>query len=282
MLINKPIFFEEGHKYINPSAPEKKYISVTTLLHLFEPQKDWHEIAVKYVERRSTSKLLTELNKKYGIPEERLLNGFNTIGPVETVKACWKHKNKKSTAEGSQTHKEKELKDLAIKSHFIREGIFLPLGINAEYIEDLYQLPDGVYPELLVYNNDHGISGKADKIIIETIYNLKTGKWERWIDVLDYKTNEEIKNYNYIDREGNQVINEMLLGPVSNLCNCNYWIYQLQLNMYAWLLCQFGFKFRGGAIIHTRDNDKEYPLLNLQDKIEEIINYYESTYIRNS
>lgn len=277
MPINKPIFFEEGHKYINPSAPEKKYISVTTLLHLFEPPKDWHKIAQTYVNRRSKGELLEELHQKYGIPKERLLNGLATIGPVETVKACWKYKNKKSTTQGSLTHRQKELQDLAVNSHFIREGIFLPLGINAEYVEDLYQLPDGVYPELLVYNNKYSISGKADKVVIETINGT------RYIDILDYKTNEEIKNYNYINkRTGDPVINEMLLGPLKCYCNCNYWIYQLQLNMYAWLLCQFGFKFRGGAIIHTRDDDKEYQLLNLQFKIKELVEYYESTNLRNS
>lgn len=267
-MINKPIFFEEGHKYINPKTKEE-YISVTTLLHKFEPVKDWTEIATKYVKARTEERLIEELTEKYSISKESLLAFFKTLGKVETVKHLWKLKNQQACEAGTELHLEKEKETLSQEEHFIAEGVFLPLGIDATNVEDLYQLPDGIYTELLVWDNFLAIAGQADKVIIQTINNI------RYVDIEDYKTNEEIKQWNYIDRNNKKIINENLLFPLDHLCNCNYWLYQLQLNMYGWLLEQFGFKFRGGKIIHVKDDNKEYDLLNLQNEINNIITVYQ-------
>jgi hypothetical protein len=139
----------------------------------------------------------------------------------------------------------------------------LSIGIDPKLILDYYKdLPDGVYPELLLWHNKSMTSGTADRVIIETIGS------ERWVTIEDYKTNKEIKNYNYLDkRTGKPVVNKYMLAPFENLCNCNYWHYQIQLNIYGYMLEAFGFRIRGGSIIHTEDNDKRYELLNLQDQV---------------
>lgn len=264
-MVNKPIFTESNHSYISP-VTGLKYTSVTTLIHQYAPKFDAHTIAIKYVAKRTERKLIEDLLAKYVISKDSLLESFKDIGHVETVKRLWIKENDRSCIQGTKYHKEKENIDLAT----------IKVGQVPVDIEDLYLLPDGTYLELLIWNNELGIAGQADKVIIETI-----GK-DRWVQILDYKTNKEIKNYNYLDkRNGTPVINEYLLAPVNYLCHCNYNLYQLQLNLYGWLLTQFGFKIKGGEIIHVTDNDKIYPLNNHQNDIEAIIKDYTDGTKRN-
>ncbi len=239
-ILDKPVFKEEGHSYINHKTGEQ-YISVTTLLHKFVPEKDWQEIATKY-------------SKKNGKTPEYWI-------------AEWKKINEEACEKGTAYHLVKQNEDLSQEIHIIK-GRKLPLGEDTKSIEDLYQLKDGVYTELLIWNNFLGIAGQSDKVIIETINGV------RYVDIIDYKTNKEIKDYNYIDRDGKKVINESLIYPLNKYCNSNYWIYQLQLNLYGWLLEQFGFTLRGGEFIHVTDNNKSYELLNLQSDIDQLVTHY--------
>lgn len=266
-MVNKPTFTEADHSYINPITGER-YISVTTLLHRYEPKKDWDAIVKKYVDSRDDLQLMGDIVSKYAVSPDELKIKFDTIGKIETVKEIWSKVNKESCEKGTAYHKQKEAIDLAKKIHVVN-GKELPLGIDATYVENLYDLPDGIYTELLVWNNDLGIAGQADKIIIYTEGDT------RYVEIEDYKTNKEIKQYNYLNKStGKPVVNEYLLAPVERFCNCNYYLYQLQLNMYGWLLTQFGFKIRRGKIIHVTDNDKAYPLLNLQAEVGRIVTHY--------
>lgn len=256
--LNRPTFFEKDHKYLNLTTGEQ-YTSVTQLLHKYAPKFDADVIAQKYVAKRTENKLIADLMAKYVISKDSLLESFENIGYVETVKLLWREENERSCISGTAYHKKKENIDLAT----------IEVGQVPVEIEDLYQLIDGTYLELLIWSNELGIAGQADKVIIETIGE------DRFVTIIDYKTNKEIKNYNYLNkRDGTPVINEYLLAPVNHLCNCNYNLYQLQLNLYAYLLVQFGFKIKGGKIIHVTDNDKIYPLNNHQADIEAIIEDY--------
>jgi hypothetical protein len=90
-----------------------------------------------------------------------------------------------------------------------------------------------------------------------------------------HNTNKVILDYNYMNKyTGQPVVNEYLKVPLHSHCNCNYWLYQYQLNVYGWLLTKFGFKFGGGKIIHLTDNRKEYPLHNLQEKVTLLMNHF--------
>jgi len=267
--LNKPIFKEEGHSYTNQLTGEL-YISATSLIHKYAPKFDADVIAEKYVKTRSENKLIADLMAKYVISKDSLLESFENIGYVETVKLLWREENERSCISGTAYHKEKENIDLSQETHNFR-GRELPLGVVTTEIEDLYLLPDGLYNELLIWNNELGIAGQADRVIIYT-----EGE-DRFVFIEDWKTNKEIKNYNYLNkRDGTPVINEYLLAPVNHLCNCNYNLYQLQLNLYGYLLTQFGFKIKGGKIIHVTDNDKIYPLNNHQADIEAIIEDYKN------
>lgn len=266
----KPIFKAEDHSYTSPLG---KYTSVTTLLHQLEPVKDFNKIAVQYVSKRTPEQLLLELSTKFNLDKNLVQSYLDEFGPIAGTQAIWKLENKRACDDGSAVHLVKENQVLSHKLFKTKENKVIPLGINALYVTDLFSLPDGVYTELLIWNNDLMVSGQADLVIITT--DEKTG--ERFCEIQDYKTNKEIKDYNYINsRTGGAVINEYLNSPLNNYCNCNYWIYQFQLNIYAWMLGKFGFKFNGGTIIHIPDNNKKIPLLNLQDEVTKLMEWRKS------
>lgn len=263
----KPIFKAEDHSYTSPLG---KYTSVTTLLHQLEPVKDFNKIAVQYVSKRTPEQLLLELSTKFNLDRSLVQSYLDEFGPVAGTQAVWKLENKRACDDGSAVHLVKENQVLSHKLFKTKENKVIPLGVDALYVTDLFSLPDGVYTELLIWNNDLMVSGQADLVILTT--DEKTG--ERLCEIQDYKTNKEIKDYNYINsRTGVPVINEYLNSPLNSYCNCNYWIYQFQLNIYAWMLGKFGFKFNGGTIIHIPDNNKRIPLLNLQSEVTKLMEW---------
>ena len=124
-------------------------------------------------------------------------------------------------------------------------------------IEDLYMLPDGYYPELLVWNEKCGIAGQADKVFLETIGNT------RYVDIDDYKTNNKIKTESaYVKKLKGRV---MMKKPLGHLMDCNHTHYNLQISTYAWVMEQFGFKVRNLAFHHY---NKPYVLNYLKREVE--------------
>lgn len=240
---HKPVFIEDGHIY---SSGLGRYTSVTTLIHSFEPYKDWDAIASKYADKHGNT--------------------------AEHWKAVWKSKGDIACIEGTAEHKLREDSlNIGKFSYHKPTGDVIDIGPSPLYYKDLYKLPDGVYPELLVWNNEFMISGTADVVVIMT-----EADGTRTVFIEDYKTNNEIKDYNYISKKsGKKVVNSYLELPgmpyAYLLCDCSYWKYQIQLNLYAWMLSKFGFKPNGGNIIHVKDNDKRYPMKNLQTELDVIV-----------
>ncbi len=253
----KPIFTEEGHRYDSSLG---RYTSVTTRIHAYEPEKDWIGIAKMYLAKRTAEDVIKDLMQKQ---HKSRLEVVNMIGGrpinVETMQSIWKQYSAERCEFGSKEHAYREGKDLSTAIHKISEELSLPVGINPKPVVDYYKdLPDGVYPELLLWDNETMTSGTADRVIIQTVNGV------RYVYIEDYKTNKELRDYNYLDKRGNPVINEYMLPPFDRFCNCNYWHYQIQLNMYGYMLSKFGFVVKGGTIIHTTDNDKRIILKNLQ------------------
>lgn len=102
--------------------------------------------------------------------------------------------------------------------------------------KELYLLPDGYYPELIIWNDKYSICGTADKVWINTVDGI------RFIDIDDWKTNKEIKM-------PDRYCMEM---PLQHLSNVNYIHYTLQISIYAWMLEQVGFKVRNLYLTHQR------------------------------
>jgi len=125
---------------------------------------------------------------------------------------------------------------------------------------NLYDLADGYYPELMIWNNNYCVAGTADKVFIETIGNI------RFIDVDDYKSNKKIDTNNPWEK---------MKYPLESLDNCNYNHYRIQICTYAWMLEQFGFKPRNTAFTHL---NKQYNFSygHMRKKIDNMMNFYKN------
>lgn len=192
------IFTEEGHTY---QLGERDFTSVSKVLHSLEKPKNWKAIAKKYA---------TKVGKT-----------------TEQVEAMWKEENEKSIIRGKEYHSRKQ-NQLIIAGFAQRRNVectvkyYLPSGGKLHQPD--FRLEDStIYTELMLWDEDSGISGTADEV--EVINNT--------IYVNDHKTNKEIK------KEGFYVHNvgkEKLLAPVNHLDDCNWNKYCLQLSLYMYML----------------------------------------------
>lgn len=208
-------FDEDTHTYRNTSTG-KLYTSVTTVIHKYTNPFDTDRIAKEYVARR---------------PGQGLT--------VEGVKAEWKKINKVALEKGSNYHYGKEL-----------ETLWTETDVNKDYndfVQDISKLPDRVYPELRLYLHEYELAGTADKIVIETIDDV------RYADIYDYKTNrKELSKWGFKK--------QTMLPPLDFLQDSDYYHYEMQLNIYAYILEQYGYKVREIKIFHKRYlDDQEIP-----------------------
>ena len=130
-------------------------------------------------------------------------------------------------------------------------------------------LENGIYPEFLMsYVTPEGlrIAGQADLI-------CKSGND---IDILDWKTNKEIKRRSFYNSSKKK--NVMMKYPLSNIEDCNYNIYTLQLSLYAYMLQQLNpdFNIRSLKIVHIGRDGKQtvYELEYRKADIERMIKHY--------
>lgn len=233
-------FLEKNHQYLNEQ--DEVYTSVTTLIKKYEPQKDWNEIAEKYAKK----------NKR----------------TVEDVRAEWKAEGDKAIAKGTAFHNKMEALYNDKGSIILEENeckVFpSPIIEGVKYAKDL-KLSKGIYPELLIFSHRYKVAGQAD--LIEVVNNK--------INVKDYKTNKEIKMESYKHWKNGQ---EMMLYPVNNLMNCNYWHYCLQLNLYMLMLKSHNPKLKQGTMeiqhVESDSNIRIYKVPDLQKEAKNILEHH--------
>jgi hypothetical protein len=153
------------------------------------------------------------------------------------------------------------------------------------------KLDEGVYPEFFLYLSSAGIAGQSDRI---TIANGK-------VDILDYKTNKEIKATSFKNYEG---ISQKMLYPLNHLDDCNLNHYAIQLSIYMYIIIKHNPQYLPGKLtlnhiifqedfdkdsygypIYLRDNDgnfivKEvipYQVPYLKDEVMQLIQHYQLT-----
>lgn len=231
-------FKNSTHEYF---VNDKKYISFSALKKIVEPEKDWDKIAEAYAKKHKMTK--------------------------EQVQHTWAEKGRISREKGTLFHSYKESLLKADKLLGIDDAIYFSEETDdIKPISSIENLPDGTYPELILYNNEYQVCGTADKVIIETIDGI------RYVDIEDYKTNEEIKLESYFNPRTQTY--DMLLHPCSNLMDCNYSTYSLQLSTYAYFLEKYNYVPRNLTLIH---------LIIAEAKPEDAIIQYEgkSYYIKD-
>lgn len=118
-----------------------------------------------------------------------------------------------------------------------------------------------IYTEKMIWNNTYKICGTADLIIVK----------DGLIHVKDYKTNEKLDKEAY--RHPNPKIGKRkLLYPVESLDDCNFNIYQLQLNMYMYMLLQHNRHLKMGnmEILHVQYDKEGNALPPVVEKIDNL------------
>lgn len=212
------IFQAKDHSYksINPNE-QVDWMSVTAFVSLFKPKFDAPGQAIK------SSK--NSRSKWYKLS-------------VEEILAAWESEAKRATDLGTWYHDQRE-KDLSSHLTIQRSGVEVPI-IKPLYNGELKMAPDqklteGIYPEHFVYLKSVGLCGQSDRV--EVVKST--------VDIIDYKTNKEIKLQSFKNREG---ISQKMSGPCAHLDDCNYYHYALQLSVYLYIILKHNPQYRPGKL----------------------------------
>lgn len=226
------VFNADDHSYRSLDDSNIDWISVTTLVSHFKKPFDAKKIAEK-VSKSKKSK-------------------WAGMDPV-LIQQIWTNEADRSTTLGTWYHNQRE-SDICALSSMEREGVTIPIFKPTEVKEGVklspsQKLEPGVYPEHMVYLRSVGICGQSD--LVEVV----NGK----VNIIDYKTNKEIKMESYVDWEGKS---EKLLPPIDNLDDCHFYHYALQLSIYMYIILKHNPKLKPGKIfihhvsfeVETEDN----------------------------
>ena len=248
------IFKQDGHVYetLNEDLEKDqiKWTSVTSFVGMFKPKFD--------AEAQSKKSSKNKRSKWYKIPPKEIL-------------AIWNKESERAIGLGNWYHDERE-KRLCEFETISREGIEVPIikpitDNNGIKIAPEQKLSNGVYPEHFAYLKSAGLCGQADLV------GIVNGK----INILDYKTNKEIKQKGFTNWEG---ITSKMYNPVSHLDDCNLKHYNLQLSLYAYIIKKHNPKLKIGELqiqhvtFEEESKDKYgYPITKYNDQKEPIIKH---------
>jgi hypothetical protein len=242
------IFNPENHSYQSVDDNNIEWISVTKLVSYFKNPFDADAVAKKVSKNKKS--------KWYGV-EPKL------------IKEIWNNESKRATDLGTFYHNQREA-DLCSFASIERDGVTVPVFKPLESdkgtkIAPSQKLEPGVYPEHMVYLRSKGICGQSD--LVEVV----NGK----VNIIDYKTNKEIKTKSYVNWEG---ISEKMSAPINNLDDCNFNHYALQLSIYMYIILKHNPKLKPGKIfIHHITFEKEgedkwgYPISKKDDNGDPIV-----------
>ena len=258
------IFREEDHSYTSIDENLEKdnitWTSVTTLVGKFKPKFDSKAQSKKSVKNKKS--------KWFGLtPEE--------------VRDIWENETKRAIKLGNWYHNQREEGILDFKT-IEREGVEVPIirpimDANGIKIAPEQKMEPGVYPEHFAYLKSAAICGQADLV---TVVNNK-------INIIDYKTNKEIKEKGFTNWEG---ITSKMFKPVNHLDDCNLNHYSLQLSLYAYIIKKHNptLKVGGLALQHVKFKiagmDKNgYPISELTngEPVIDDVKIYELPYLKD-
>lgn len=173
-------FNEDAHVYFNIKDPKKKYISVTTLIHKFEPpfDKDFWS-AYKAIEQLVEPDYWRQIRKELLATKSytpKLLAGydiniddFNAV--QQNILDGWQKENLASTQRGSKIHSDLEHSFYAQKTDISLQKY----GLGGRFVcvegKTELDLENGVYPEYLIYyespDGKLSLAGQIDLLVKE-------------------------------------------------------------------------------------------------------------------
>nr|DAF63647.1 MAG TPA: Exonuclease V [Podoviridae sp. ctz6O13] len=215
-------FNEQSHVYFNLKEPDRKYVSVTTLLHKFEPPFDkefWSAYkALQKIMQPDYWKLAgKELLAKKSFDDKFLAAYEVDVKDLNAVQQAilddWQRENHASTERGSKIHSD-------LEHSFYRQKTDISLqkyGVGGRFVCDEgrteLDLENGIYPEYLIhYDSPDGkihLAGQIDLLVrdgnsfsiidwkglpLDTPIPTETG----WTTMGDVKEGDKV-----FDRDGN-------------------------------------------------------------------------------
>jgi hypothetical protein len=198
---------------------------------------------------RSATQIVERMHKEFNVEIEshRMAEKYGHTPAYWAAK--WDHERDISCLRGNKLHQAKEDflfgrgydrlkgKDFRVENINLHRG----MHVDSQGILDYHDhLPDGTYPELMVWRHDWGIAGRMDKPTIETIGS------KRYLHIEDYKTNKKIGYSGWNDPEGER----KMFAPLRHLPDCEFTHYSLQLSIYQYMGEFLGFLPGERRIIH--------------------------------
>lgn len=246
------LFSDKDHAYIH--REKGKMLSVSGFIKKYEEEFDSDMIATRKVFKELNRPLWDTVYTKHGKdPYKAIEDMRRSMDPeiynplVNAYIDSWSESARTSSERGTFHHKRLENNDYETgfsinpynkKKYATIQNNLIPEGFdNCSMADNLFDLEDGYYPEMLIFNEDLGICGQSDKVYIETVGT------KRYMDIDDYKFVKEIVMVPaYFDFTLKKF--PSMKEPISHIYQTNYYSYVLKISMYAWMCEQFGFTIR--------------------------------------
>lgn len=235
---NNVVYYDEPHKYY---LGDKNLISATTLIHKYQsPFDEFHWSNVKAQE-------------------------FN-LSASEIIDA-WRFINVKGTMKGSIIHDYTENlflnkvfkypKDSIIKE-FGFDPILREYNTTKRHVDNFHRAAKGklipIKTEFIVYDEDSMVGGMMDMLF----YNVRMGCYQ----IYDWKTNKEFSMSNQWQK---------LLGCLSDLDDCDFEVYSLQLSLYKYIIEKnTNIKLGTSYVVWFSHNNLDYKIIEVADRTEYI------------
>ena len=212
-------FYQRGHRYEIETDPNKKYTSVTTLVHSQFPKFDADAIIAKIMK----SKAWQPGHKYWDMTADEIKTSWNSNGSAAACSGTNLHEQIEIFMNDPRFTFEYTHKELLQEYEIARKFDLTTRGIEWEFfiqfIKDFPYLKP-YRTEWMIYSEDVKIAGSVDMI-----YENPDGT----LEIYDWKRTKEIL------RENNW--NETATNPlIKHLPATNFWQYALQLNIYKQIL----------------------------------------------
>lgn len=277
-------FIEETHKYFDVTQPEKKFVSVTTMIHSFTQPFDKDFWSAYKALERLLSKDAWAIEKKSLLNTKKFDKTLLELHDIseddfnreqQAILDEWDEENRRSCERGTKIHAD-------LENSFYNQKININLskyqiGGKFDCIKGMTELTleNGVYPEYLI----HWVS-KDGKLSVAGQIDLLVKKGNKLI-IGDFKTNKKIETKSFFNQKTKSSVK--MKYPLNTLDDVNYWHYCLQLSTYAFILQQWdsNFEIEDLVMIHYdhSDNMTVYHLPYLKDEVIKMLAFYKKEMI---
>jgi hypothetical protein len=240
------VFYPSGHRYVH-RLTGKPYTAVSTVLNHYEGPfrtRFWTIYkALEEVKCVNTARYARYSYPVAGTEEERLVayvenrlteeEKLLVYKIAEKKRQEWKRNSYKARRAGSKRHDKLE-RAITSADTIIKDGLpYKPM----EFLCDKADFQSrGIAAEVTVFNDEFELSGRVDRV----------DKNRKEIEIIDYKTNKEIKMSNEWEK---------FRYPLDSLDKCTWNRYLLQMNTYGWMFSMFGFIVKKLTLVHDRTKE---------------------------